>query len=183
MKFNDGQIVRDKVVLFGCGKKRQWVRMDGTWHIFNSNSEYNHSYDDSTMDRAFDRGTVEFFEPVPEPVCPFCDLIENNEVWCQYGKVVAIQPLNPVTVGHLLFLPVEHAGSMPTENDDVISAVEAIADAYRSALAFAYGRGEDFNLIINQGPDATQTVDHAHVHYVPRCAGDGLTLPWTGQHD
>lgn len=38
-----------------------------------------------------------------------------------------------------------------------------------------------YNLITATGSEATQTIPHFHVHLVPRLAGDGLTLPWTGQ--
>jgi diadenosine tetraphosphate (Ap4A) HIT family hydrolase len=37
------------------------------------------------------------------------------------------------------------------------------------------------NFITSAGRDATQTVFHLHIHIVPRHAGDGLALPWTGQ--
>jgi histidine triad (HIT) family protein len=37
----------------------------------------------------------------------------------------------------------------------------------------------DYNLITSGGREATQTVMHAHVHYVPRRRGDGLKLPWS----
>jgi histidine triad (HIT) family protein len=43
------------------------------------------------------------------------------------------------------------------------------------------GSKPDFNLIINQGPAAGQTIDHAHIHYVPRYENDGLHLPWWDQ--
>jgi histidine triad (HIT) family protein len=35
-----------------------------------------------------------------------------------------------------------------------------------------------FNIITSAGRDATQTVDHLHLHLVPRRPGDGLALPW-----
>jgi histidine triad (HIT) family protein len=38
------------------------------------------------------------------------------------------------------------------------------------------------NIITSAGSDATQTVFHLHLHVVPRRAGDGLALPWTGDH-
>jgi diadenosine tetraphosphate (Ap4A) HIT family hydrolase len=37
-------------------------------------------------------------------------------------------------------------------------------------------------MITSAGPAATQTIKHLHVHYVPRHAGDGLSLPWTNQN-
>lgn len=50
---------------------------------------------------------------------------------------------------------------------------------FEIASLFARMVGVDHNLIINQGPAASQTVEHLHVHYVPRRPNDGLKLPWS----
>jgi histidine triad (HIT) family protein len=55
------------------------------------------------------------------------------------------------------------------------------ANVFRAAALWAQGKGE-FNLITSKGVWATQTIDHLHVHFVPRSYRDGLSLPWTGQH-
>ena len=105
--------------------------------------------------------------------CVFCDLIEAGDVEQWYSSVVArFTPLNPVTPGHMLFIPTRHA-----EHPDT----EAVRAAMSYAESYAAMKGEDFNLITSSGPAATQTVPHLHVHYVPRRVGDGLHLPWTGQ--
>ncbi|AVM01906.1 HIT family protein [Gordonia iterans] len=85
------------------------------------------------------------------------------------------EPLNPVTPGHMLFVPTMHA----VHRDNVLASAAFRAAYDHATTGDQYGT--DFNLIVNAGPSATQTVDHLHVHYVPRRAGDGLTLPWTGQ--
>jgi diadenosine tetraphosphate (Ap4A) HIT family hydrolase len=108
-----------------------------------------------------------------DPDCPFCRRIDADEFDYEYhASVVRFEPLNPVTPGHVLFVPIWHAEHPNPE-------------AMRGAMSYAeqYGgeQGEDFNLITSSGPAATQTIPHIHVHYVPRRQGDGLTLPWTGQ--
>ena len=113
--------------------------------------------------------------------CPFCrlvlDRIENDGgIAEQIGSsgVFHFEPLNPVTPGHRLFIPAfhyEHAAEAP-------SATGAV---FEWAAWWAAQREDDFNLIVNAGPLASQTVQHLHIHYVPRRASDGLTLPWTGQ--
>jgi histidine triad (HIT) family protein len=108
--------------------------------------------------------------------CPFCDRIEAGKF---DGSVrlgcVTFEPLNPVTPGHRLVVPVEHYE-------------RADRDPQRTGCAFAYAaelaRVADlaaFNLITSAGAPATQTVRHLHVHLIPRQEGDGLYLPWTGQ--
>lgn len=90
-------------------------------------------------------------------------------------RVINFEPLDPVTPGHTLFVPQVHI-----EHGEEHSA-EWVGVLMEQAYAHAMQAGGDFNLIVNAGPAATQTIDHLHVHYVPRRDGDGLTLPWTGQ--
>lgn len=105
--------------------------------------------------------------------CPFCRRIDDRDYEQDYAgeAVVRFEPLNPVTPGHMLFVPGWHAEHPDPE-------VVRVAAAY--AAQYARG-GPDFNIIVNAGPAATQTIPHIHVHYVPRRDGDGLALPWTGQ--
>jgi len=70
----------------------------------------------------------------------------------------------PVTVGHVLFVP---------EYD----AIDNITEAFRMALirGTAMVRRGDcaaFNIGINMGTEAGQTVMYPHVHLIPRRAGD-----------
>lgn len=106
--------------------------------------------------------------------CVFCQIVENGQY--RYGlsdEVVAIQPLNPVTPGHMLVVPREHVESA------VIRPL-ITAETMRQAAEYAADAGP-CNLITSVGADATQTVFHLHIHVVPRRPDDGLHLPWTGQ--
>lgn len=107
--------------------------------------------------------------------CPFCKLIASGNV-LEYDEtgVYYFEPLNPVVRGHKLFVPKEHypnAAYHPAITGLVVS----------QALKWAGSHLYDFNLIINSGEHASQTVPHMHVHIVPREEGDGLKLPWTNQ--
>jgi histidine triad (HIT) family protein len=111
--------------------------------------------------------------------CPFCVRIKSGEGEYDFvspsGRVVGFEPLNPVTPGHRLFVPVRHwttsAGGL------------YLVPIWMAAMDYANARGEAFNLIISSGAEATQTVEHAHLHYVPRRLGDGLLLPWSNPSD
>jgi len=107
------------------------------------------------------------------PSCVFCQRIAAGDFDMHYKHldVVTFEPLNPVTPGHRLFLPARHF-EHPYHG--------AVADAM-AAAALSCRKGDQYNLITSSGPDATQTIAHIHVHLVPRRAGDGLALPWTGQ--
>ena len=108
-----------------------------------------------------------------EANCPFCARIRDGEVDEIYNEgVVRFAPLNPVTPGHMLFVPVGHA---------LHPNPERAGAAVAAASHYARRKKEPFNLITSSGHAATQTIPHVHVHYVPRRENDGLTLPWTGQ--
>lgn len=108
--------------------------------------------------------------------CPFCLIVEGLapcELVAHWPNVWAITPLDPVTPGHVLFIPTVHVTDF-AEDPAVSSSV-----MFRVAQ-WAQGRGA-CNLLTSLGADASQSVFHLHLHYVPRRPGDGLMLPWTGQ--
>lgn len=108
--------------------------------------------------------------------CVFCHKIENWDFEQSYNgrTVVRFEPLNPVTPGHMLFIPGWH--SLHPDPNGV-----RVAMAY--AEEYARTKKRDYNLITSSGAAATQTVPHLHVHYVPRAHHDGLHLPWTGKEE
>lgn len=112
--------------------------------------------------------------------CVFCKKIinggdEHGPVVKEGYGVVSFVPLNPVTFGHRLFVPTSHV-ARAEQSPDVLASVMHAAARWAVWLGPA---GTDYNLIQSNGSAATQTVDHLHVHYVPRRKGDGLHLPWT----
>ena len=110
-------------------------------------------------------------------VCPFCARIADGQYDAGDPWTVTFTPLNPVTAGHRLFVPRLHLADALTN-----PAMTGRVYAYATRWAAARITGA-LNLITSRGADATQTVFHLHVHLVPRTAGDGLALPWTGQEN
>lgn len=92
----------------------------------------------------------------------------------QFDEFLIFEPLDPVTPGHVLVVPVEHV-------TDFRESVRLTSHAARVAAEYVAKRDPavDWNLIVSAGEAATQTVMHLHVHVVPRRPGDGLALPWT----
>jgi histidine triad (HIT) family protein len=109
--------------------------------------------------------------------CVFCKIAHGfgaAEDLSHHRTCVSFVPLNPVTPGHRLFVPVRHVAD--AAEDPILTG-----DVATSAAAWAAGVGGAFNLIVNAGAAASQTVPHLHWHYVPRRKDDGLLLPWSGQ--
>lgn len=109
--------------------------------------------------------------PVLPGKCVFCriiDGIEPAEIVRRWHDAVAFVPLNPVTPGHILVVPVEHVWDA-TESPYVTGRV------FSRAAEIMPNPG---NLITSAGREATQSVFHLHVHIIPRRENDGLALPW-----
>jgi len=110
-------------------------------------------------------------------MCVFCKIVEGQApatIVQEWDEAIAIVPLDPVADGHTLVIPRTHV-------DNAVEDPEVTAATMRRAAEYAQAVGQ-CNLITSVGPDATQTVFHLHIHVVPRKAGDGLPLLWTGQN-
>ena len=105
--------------------------------------------------------------------CVFCQKIKEGSVTRHGTEVVSFEPLNPVTPGHLLVVPVAHVEDF---TEDSLTSGEVMEVA--SDLARMMG---DVNLITSKGENATQSIKHLHIHLVPRRKNDGLLLPWSNQ--
>ncbi len=118
--------------------------------------------------------------PVAESGCPFCEIIAGDapaKVLREWPDAICIVPLNPVVPGHRLVIPREHVRSF-------FVSPEVSAAVMRRAAECVHGVERwvdpyDYNIITSVGPAATQTIEHLHVHLVPRKHGDGLKLPWS----
>lgn len=109
--------------------------------------------------------------------CVFCEIIRQksgNDFKTHGYTAVSFIPLNPVVEGHRLFVPITHA-------TDLSANPESGCTAFFHAARWAKEKGVPFNIITSGGKEATQTVFHTHIHYVPRSEGDGLLLPWSNQ--
>ncbi|MFI0900590.1 HIT family protein [Streptomyces sp. NPDC020983] len=105
--------------------------------------------------------------------CPFCEIVAGRApatVVAEWPEALAIEPLNPVTRGHLLVIPRQHVRDF-VENPQVSAATMLCA------AEFLTGMGS-YNLITSKGRPATQSVFHLHLHLIPRAEDDGLALPW-----
>ena len=102
--------------------------------------------------------------------CPFCSRIAAGDYTARQGGAVAFPDLFPLTPGHMLVAPVRHTPRLLSlseeESDDLW--ILALSTA-RSLLG---GEVRAFNLGVNDGPHAGQTVPHVHLHVIPRRAGD-----------
>ncbi len=77
----------------------------------------------------------------------------------------------PLTPGHTLVVPRRHEPDYFALTHDEQTAVWNLVNAMRDRLASEHRPG-GFNLGVNVGVAGGQTVGHAHIHLIPRYAGD-----------
>lgn len=104
------------------------------------------------------------------PSCPFCNL-DPGRIRLENEHAVAFRDSSPVTQGHTLVIPRRHVGSLYELSMDEQAAVWDLASRMRLELLGTM-RPDGFNIGLNDGPAAGQTIDHAHVHIIPRRLGD-----------
>ena len=102
--------------------------------------------------------------------CPFC-AIERHRFLIETGHAIALLDAFPVTEGHTLVVPRHHVASIYELPGDEQSAIWALVAEVRVKL-FAEYRPDGFNIGLNDGVAAGQTVMHAHIHVIPRRKGD-----------
>ena len=100
--------------------------------------------------------------------CPFCHaegaVLANSLAYARFD-------IYPVARGHLLILPRRHVADWFETSMAERQDISALADEARELLIREYAP-DGFNLGINVGEAAGQTVFHAHLHVIPRYRGD-----------
>ena len=91
-------------------------------------------------------------------------LVPWKEMTLDLNSVKVFRDRYPVTPGHRLFVPAQNSADLVTE---------CLRLAYRYGQQLvAQGACDGFNVGINQGTAAGQTVMYPHVHCIPRRTGD-----------
>ena len=107
---------------------------------------------------------------------PLGEAIRAGLVFAKSAQFVAIYNIAPVLPGHCLIVPIRHIRGMFDLN--VIEQEELVKFSLHVAKAIVRGfQSSGFNWIIQEGMSAGQTVEHLHVHIIPRHDGD---LPHPG---
>jgi diadenosine tetraphosphate (Ap4A) HIT family hydrolase len=102
--------------------------------------------------------------------CPFCTLpleriIDSNDL------ALVIRDGYPVSPGHTLVIPKRHIGSWFDITPEEQSAMLDLLGRAKAVLEEEF-KPDGYNIGINDGPKAGQTVPHLHMHLIPRYKGD-----------
>jgi diadenosine tetraphosphate (Ap4A) HIT family hydrolase len=102
--------------------------------------------------------------------CPFCR-IDRRRILSESGLAVAITDAFPLNPGHCLVVPWRHVGSWFEATDAERREMLARLDEAKAAIQRTHNPA-GFNIGINDGAAAGQTVAHLHIHLIPRYVGD-----------
>lgn len=124
-----------------------------------------------------------------QQTCPFCN-INPTRILTSNTHALAIMDGFPISPGHALIIPKRHIASLfeatSEERESLFDLLEEVRNPFlpsfakggdKSILASLYENEEKiipdgFNIGINDGAAAGQTVMHLHIHLIPRYAGD-----------
>ena len=119
-----------------------------------------------------------------EPNCLFCRIIQgeipSHQIY-EDDNWLAFLDLHPVNLGHALVVPKQHCRNLfdlPANLTNKLGPVlQKLAGAVKSGT-----QADGLNVIWNNERAAGQIIFHAHVHLIPRFAGDDFE-PWHGSGD
>jgi len=101
--------------------------------------------------------------------CPFCDL--GPRLIAGNGLAVAVRDKEPASKGHTLVIPKRHCTSFFDLTSAEVEACHLLLRSERDKLLAEF-HPDGFNIGINDGAAAGQSIAHTHWHLIPRYSGD-----------
>jgi ATP adenylyltransferase len=102
-------------------------------------------------------------------MCIFCEL--DRPTIAESGLSVAFFDRFPVSKGHALVLPKRHVVTIWDLHEDEYADAFVLVREVRNVLETLF-KPDGFNIGVNCGEAAGQSVWHAHIHVIPRYTTD-----------
>ena len=103
-------------------------------------------------------------------LCPFCKPYKFKPV-LESNDFLIIEDSHPISQGHLLIITKRHVESFfLTTEEEKIALFNGIEQA--KTLVANKLKPDGYNIGINDGEAAGQTINHLHIHLIPRYKGD-----------
>lgn len=103
--------------------------------------------------------------------CPFCSAPAEREILAKNEYCFAIYDAFPVNKGHVLIIPYRHTADYfelkPEETQAAWSLLSEVQQIIKDIFT-----PDGFNIGVNVGAAAGQTIGHVHLHLIPRYKGD-----------
>lgn len=111
--------------------------------------------------------------------CVFCKIVEKkipSSIVYEDENCLAFLDRSPANKGHALVVPKKHFNTVDETPEKELKHVMSIAQKINHAIQ---GFSEGTHILINSGAVAGQTVQHVHVHVIPKHTHDDWHLQWT----
>src|SRR5665648_149536 len=108
--------------------------------------------------------------------CVFCTLL-GTKIIVEDELVRAFYDKYPVSSGHVLIVPKRHAASLFEATQAELESVGKLLIKVKEHLEERF-HPAGYNIGVNVGEVAGQTISHWHVHVIPRYQGDAGLVRW-----
>lgn len=102
--------------------------------------------------------------------CPFCTVPRERLVF-ESALAFVLRDGFPVSPGHTLVVPRRHVASLFETTQEEQAALLKLLRLAKVDLEHQF-HPAGYNVGVNDGPAAGQTVPHLHIHLIPRYDGD-----------
>ena len=107
----------------------------------------------------------------PNNPCIFC-IIRKEELIFENKLAYASLDSYPVSKFHILIVPKRHVENYFELNNEEVLACDALLKKLKKMLEIKDDTIEGFNVGSNSGKTAGQSINHCHIHLIPRRFGD-----------
>ena len=107
-----------------------------------------------------------------EKDCFFCDRAKRESIYSSKFLFVVRDNKFPVTKYHTLIAPHRHVSDFFDLSKDELNDLQKILKKQRQLLLNLDKDITGFNVGVNVGTDAGQSIMHCHIHLIPRRKGD-----------
>lgn len=104
--------------------------------------------------------------------CPFCDKRIELRIIARQNTVFAVRDTYPVTDLHTLVVPKRHVSDYFDLTSEEKADADTLLNVLRTTILEHDPSVTGFNIGVNCGTSAGQTIPHVHIHLIPRRQGD-----------
>ena len=103
--------------------------------------------------------------------CLFCEFLKNKKIAAENDLAFAIFDGFPVNPGHVLVIPKRHVANYFELTSAEVLAINGLLNKMKAEVEAKF-HPDGYNIGVNVGADAGQSIFHVHVHLIPRYKGD-----------
>ncbi len=111
--------------------------------------------------------------------CRFCEIVAGRSPVSTFYEdevVLGFMTLGPVTEGHAMVIPKEHAAYLADLDEETGRHLWTVTQRTAAAIRECGVQCEGINLFLADGEAAFQEIFHVHMHVFPRYRGDSFKL-------